>query len=248
MERDEYRLMAEVEDEHWWWRARREILSKTIDRYLAPGAGGPRAVLELGCGTGGNLPMLERYGAVTGAESESAAIDFLRRKHGDRFVVIQHAIPDPLPRVYDVICMFDVLEHIEDDEGALRWVARHLAPGAIAILTAPAFPFLWTEHDEAAHHYRRYTPGALRRIVPAELEVVHLTCFNTILFPPVAAVRLGTKLLPGRYRPQGTNMKMPPRFLNWLLYRIFRTDRHLAHRARAALGVSVLAVLRRRDG
>lgn len=239
--------MASVEDAHWWWRARREVLSETIARYASPRSEA-RSVVEVGCGTGGNLAMLERFGTVTGAESESTAIQFLREKYGDRFQTIEHAIPDPLPGRFDLLCMFDVLEHIKDDAAALRWVALHLAPGSIAVLTVPAFRFLWTEHDEAAHHYRRYTTAEFKAKVPPDLEILHLTYFNTLLFAPVAIVRAATKLLPRRFRPQGTNMALPPRFLNELLYRIFRVERRFAPRLRLALGVSVLAVLRRREG
>jgi SAM-dependent methyltransferase len=242
---DEYKLMASVEDTHWWWRARREIIARVIEQYSPPSERNDRRVLEVGCGTGANLSMLAGFGDVLGAESDSEAITHLRRKHGQQFSVVQHAIPEPLSGQFDILGLFDVLEHIEDDGAALRWVAAQLKPGGIAVITVPAFPFLWTEHDEAAHHFRRYTPAALKRIVPKELEILHATCFNSLLFAPVAAVRLTARLLPKRYRPRKTQMQQPPRPVNWLFYRLFRLERHLAARMWSPFGVSILAVLRR---
>src|SRR5690349_7848393 len=187
---EEYRRMAEVEDRHWWWRARREIVEKTIERYVPSATDVDRSVLEVGCGTGGNLAMLSRFGRVLGAERESMAIEHLRQKYGDRFAVIQHAIPDALPGKFDVLAMLDVLEHLDDDAGALDWVATHLAPGGIAVLTVPAFQVLWSQLDEDLHHRRRYTPRQLLDIVPASLHVAHITCYNTLLYPIVLGVRV----------------------------------------------------------
>jgi SAM-dependent methyltransferase len=246
MELDEYALMAEVEDQHWWWRARREIITRTLEEYAPNAQPGGRRVLEVGCGTGGNLPALARFGRVLGAEHEPAALEFLTAKNADRFEVIQHTIPAPIPGTFDILAMLDVLEHIEGDAAALRWVADQLRPGGVAVLTVPAFPFLWSEHDVAARHFRRYTLQSLTSLVPPELEIVHQTYFNALLFPAVAAVRLGMRLLPRRWRPRGTQMALPPAPFNWLAYQLFRLERHLVPRRRAALGVSALLVLRRR--
>jgi SAM-dependent methyltransferase len=248
MELAEYDLMAAVEDRHWWWRARREILARTIEIYAPPGGATQRRVLEVGCGTGGNLSMLGQFGDVVGAEHEPAAIRYIEGKYPGRFQVIQHSIPDPIPGQFDIVGMFDVLEHIEDDTMALRWVAGQLRPGGVAVLTVPAFPFLWSQHDVAARHYRRYRLDGLRALVPPELELLHSTYFNVLVFPAVAAVRLGMRLLPRTWQPQGTHMALPPEPLNWLGYQGFRVERFLAPRRRSGVGVSALLVLRRPPG
>lgn len=247
LEQAEYTTMAALEEGHWWWRARREILADVIERHVPSPAAGPVRVAEVGCGTGGNLPMLARFGEVLGAEHEPAALEHLRRKHGTTFNVIQHTVPQPLPGRFHILGMFDVLEHIEDDARALTWVSDQLEPGGIAVLTVPAFQFLWTEHDEAAHHFRRYTPATLRAVVPETLEVVHLTCFNALLFAPIAAVRAAMRLLPRRKGgPPRSQVGKTPEPLNWLLYQLFRLERHVVPRYRSPVGVSVLAVLRRK--
>ena len=246
METHEYEVMSSVEDVHWWWRARREILADTIRIYLRD-FGVVRRVAEVGCGTGGNLPMLSEFGEVTGAELEPSAVAMAREKHGGRFEVIRHSIPEPLPRPVHLIGMFDVIEHVADDSAALRWAAGQLIPGGLLVITVPAFGFLWTRHDEAAHHYRRYSPASLRAIVPPEFEVEHLTCFNVWLFPVVAAIRTALRILPRGVQPHKTHMGLPPQPLNEILYRVFRSERRFAPRRWSPVGVSVLAVLRRRD-
>ena len=247
MELQEYALMAEVEDRHWWWRARREILRGVLEQYAPARNGHSRRVLEVGCGTGGNLATLQEFGEVLGAEHEPAALGYLRFKYQDRFKAIQHSIPDPIPERFDIIGMFDVLEHLADDAAALRWLSTQLRPGGVAVLTVPAFPFLWSEHDVAAHHFRRYRLAGLIGLVPPELKVLHATYFNTLLFPAVAAVRTALRLLPARLRPGGTQMALPPAALNWLAYQVFRLERHLVPRLRSAVGVSALIVLQRPD-
>jgi SAM-dependent methyltransferase len=247
VELDDYALMSDVEDRHWWWSARREIIARALEDYLPAKANGHRPqILEVGCGTGANLETLSQFGDVLGAEHEGAAVEMLRARRGDRFRVIQHSIPDPIPGDFDVVAMFDVLEHLEDDAAALRWVARQLRPGGIVLLTVPAFPFLWSQHDVAAHHYRRYTLESLTAAVPEQFEILHRTYFNTLIFPVVAAVRVGMKLLPERAQPRGTHMALPPSPINWLAYRMFRLERHLVTRRSVPWGVSAMLVLRRR--
>lgn len=240
--------MASVEEAHWWCRARREIVAEVIRRYRPELSPADTRVAEIGCGTGGNLAMLAQFGEVLAAESEPTAVARVRARYGAAFRVVEHAVPEPLPMRFHVLAMLDVVEHIPDDAGALAWVGEQLEPGGIAVVTVPAFPFLWTEHDEAVHHFRRYTPASLSRIVPPSLTVEHLTCFNTLLFAPILAARTALRILPRRDRSPRSHMGKPPAPLNWLLYRLFRLERHFVPRRRWRWGVSVLAVLRRSSG
>ena len=242
----EYDIHADVEDRHWWWRARREILERVISRFR-PASTDALRIAEIGCGSGGNLPMLARFGTVLGAEKEERAIAFLHQKRGDRFEVVRHAIPEALPGRFHVIGMFDVLEHLRDDAGALRWVAGHLEPDGIVVITVPAFRFLWTGQDEVAQHFRRYTPAGLLAVLPPELEVLHLTCFNSLLFAPIAAVRAVMNVAAlGSKRPR-SHLGIPPEPINSVFFRIFRLERHFVPRARLPFGVSALLVARRKS-
>ncbi len=188
--------------------------------------------------------MLSRFGDVLGAERDTRAIEFLREKHGRKFRVMQHSIPEPLPGPFDLLAMFDVLEHVQDDRGAMRWAAKHLTPGGILVITVPAFQWLWTEQDEAVHHYRRYTPDGLAQVLPEQLELLHLTCFNSLLFAPIATARTVMNLIPRGTRAPRSHLGIPPRPINELFYRVFRLERHFVPRVRLPLGVSVLLVAR----
>ena len=241
-----FKQMAQIEDRHWWCRARREILATAIERFSTRSAASRIRLAEVGCGSGGNLPMLATFGRVLGTEPDVATVDYLRRTRGEAFEVICQPVPAPLPGKFHVIAMFDVLEHIEDDRGALAWVSDHLEPGGIVVLSVPAFRFLWTEQDEAAHHFRRYTPDELVNVVPESLTIEHVSCFNTLLFPAILAVRTAMQLRRRKNRPPKTHLGIPPEPFNWLFYRIFRLERHFVCRLRFNLGVSILLVARRR--
>jgi SAM-dependent methyltransferase len=248
LERAEYDVHAIVEDRHWWWRARREIVGDVIARFAPASVPGGLRVAEVGCASGGNLAMLARFGSVLGTEREGSAITHFRQKRGDAFRVVQHAIPEPLPETFHILAMLDVLEHLPDDAGAVQWAAEHLAPGGILVVTVPAFRFLWTEQDDAVHHLRRYTPATLVRLLPPSLELLHVTCFNSILFLPIAAVRAVMNLAPRGDRAPRSHLGVPPEPINALFYRLFRLERHLVPTRRLPLGVSVLLVARRGPG
>jgi SAM-dependent methyltransferase len=188
--------------------------------------------------------MLAGFGDAMGAEASSLAQAHDRRKFGDRFRTVEHRVPDALPGRFDVLCAMDVLEHIPDDVEAMRWVAQHLLPGGIAVITVPAFQALWTEQDEAVLHVRRYTPATLARLIPPELERVHLSCFNTILFPPILAVRAAMRMRRRGERPPRSHLGVPPTIFNEPLFWLLRAERDVVTRFSLPVGVSVLLVAR----
>lgn len=246
MREDQYGIHAEIDRRHWWWRARREIALAAIAR-VRPWTGGLR-VVEVGCGTGGNLPSLGALGSVLGAEPNPAAVEVARARLGGAGEVIRHEIPEPLPGRFDIMFLFDVLEHLDDDTGALSWAARQLEPGGVLLATVPALDCLWSEQDEAVEHRRRYTRATLLSAVPPGLEVVQLTYYNTLLFLPILAARLAMRLMrPLRRGPPRSHLGVPPHPLNEVLYQLFRLERHLAPGRRLPVGVSLLLVARRPD-
>jgi hypothetical protein len=136
------------------------------------------------------------------------------------------------------------VEHLEDDEGALSAIRASLAPGGLFVCTVPAFSFLWSEHDEVHHHYRRYTRRVLRRrLESAGFLVERMSYFNTFLFPLAAAVRLGHRLRPGTGK--GSDASIPPAWANRLLVRLFAAERWLLRMTSLPVGISLLAVCRR---
>lgn len=187
-----YHRFFEVEDRHWWFVGRRAVVGTLMGQALGePGQGQPppeRRILDIGCGTGGMMPLLSQFGSVAGIDSEPLALDYCRRR-GFHDVHLQEGFKPPAP--YDVITLFDVLEHVPDEAGFLDWIRGLLRPDGRLVLTVPAFPFLWSRHDELNHHQRRYRRGTLRTALErGGFAIDRLTYFNCWLFPAAMVTRL----------------------------------------------------------
>ena len=242
MERSFYAEYFEIEDRHWWFVGRRAVILRAL---AAAGARGP--VLDAGCGTGTMLRHLERFGEVQGVDADPEAIRFCRERGEQRVCLVPAAAALPFPDAsFGLVTALDVVEHIEDDAAAMAEIARVLAPGGMALLTVPAFPSLWGRQDEIAHHVRRYRANGLRRLVTGPgLELEHLTHFNTLLFAPIAAIRLARRVVPQRGELRSDFELTRPGRLDGLLARLFAAEAPLAARRRLPFGVSLLALARK---
>ena len=239
MERIVYDRMAELDERHWWYRARREILADLIRRKipLSPGA----RILEIGCGTGHNLMMLKRFGSVDGIEIDPAARAIASSRLG-------HQVKDaPLPaltgietRAYDLVALLDVLEHVEEDREALASIAERLKPGGKILITVPAHPWMWSAHDEVNHHKRRYTRKSLVEVIEAAgLEVEMMSWFNSLLFPLAATARAIGRVT-GK---SDSDDSMPPALVNNVLEKLFGIERYALGRLPFPPGVSLVAIV-----
>ncbi len=239
MERIVYDRMAAIDQLHWWYRARREILSDLIRRKIAlpPDA----RILEVGCGTGHNLEMLGGFGRVEAIEVDAAAREIASQRLGG--AVMASPLPE-LPGVpdgrYDLIAILDVIEHIDEDVAGLAALASKLKPGGRILITVPAFPWMWSAHDVVNHHKRRYTRGSLKALVgEAGLKLDFISWFNSLLFPLAAAARLAGRLT-GKEDSDDT---LPPRPVNWLFEKLFGLERYGLGRLPFPPGVSLVAIV-----
>lgn len=250
--------LREVGAAHWWYEGRRRILSSVLGGVL--GSSTDRRVLEIGCGSGAMLPMLSQFGLVDAIEPDPGAVAFCRQQFGGLATVTEGRVPDDLrPGAdYDLVAAFDVLEHLEDDTSGLRAITRVLRPGGYLVATVPTFPSLWGRQDELSHHFRRYRKRGLEDLVAAtELEIERLTYFNALLFPPIAAVRLGNRAMQplrrfgaGRAHDRSDFDTGPggSARLSSVLAAVFGLERHLLRRTNLPVGVSLLLVARRPNG
>jgi len=241
-----YRQFVELEEKHFWFVGRRRIFLALLDRNLAPAhPGAGRRVLDVGCGAGGMLGPLGRYGDVVGIDTEPAMVALCRERGFDARV---GSATQPLGEGHDLICLFDTIEHVGDDVLALRRCREALAPGGLACVSVPAYQFLFANNDRVVHHQRRYTPGLLRRrMAQAGLEPVHVSCFNTLLLPVIVPVVLAKKAAERFVDPgDTTNLSAPvPGPLNRLLTAVMSAERHWVPRVEVPVGHSIVALARR---
>jgi SAM-dependent methyltransferase len=233
LEKQFYEEYARVQDVHWWFVARRRILAAVLGRRLGTHGDSARRILDVGCGTGANLGMVDM---------DSGAVDLCRKRGWDVRLTEGAALPFR-DGEFDLVTLLDVIEHVADDGEILGEARRVLAPGGSIMVTVPAYQWMWGAQDEISHHHRRYT----RRRLLASLErsglrPVRATYFNTVLFPPIAAIRLVRRLVPGPSAPRSDFEDTPPGRLNALLTRVFGLEAAIVPRLRLPFGVSVLAL------
>lgn len=255
MQSAQFQLHAEIEERHWWFLARRRIVRRLIEGLLPPDRN--TTIVDVGCGTGGNLADLaEAYRAI-GIDTSVEAIELARRRFPRAHFIAGRA-PQDLPATVladaRLVMMNDVLEHVPDDHALLADMVAAVHPGTYFLLTVPADPALWSPHDEAFGHYRRYRLGEFRALwakLPVETHLV--SHFNARLYPVVKSVRWWNRLRGRTAGSAGTDFRVPASPVNRLLTTVFageadrladlvagRTKRGYRH------GVSLVALLERR--
>ena len=238
MERVVYQQMAELDERHWWYRARRKVLAELIRREARPPAGAQ--ILEIGCGTGHNLAMLSQFGHVDGLELDAEARALSEKRLGRR--IMSSPLPDlaEVPdRHYDLIGAFDVIEHIADDEAALASIAAKLKPGGKFVMAVPAHQWMWSAHDVVNHHQRRYSKRNLKALIDGSpLKLDKIGYLNSLLFPLAVVERAASKLLGN----DNADVKLPPAPLNAALEKVFAAERYLVGRLPLPPGLSLFAV------
>jgi SAM-dependent methyltransferase len=231
-----YREMYDLEDRHWWFRARRTVIWAMLRRAGINSA--PR-LLDAGCGTGRNLVEFGRLGTAEGVDLSPEAVEFCRSRGLEG---VRQGRFEELPFEdgrFDLILATDVIEHLDDDRRALLELRRVAGPGARLVVTVPAYRWLWSQHDESLHHRRRYTAGELRERVTATGWLAQVeTYFFTALLPSVAAVR-GVRRLRSAENPR-SDFTLAPSALGRLLELPSVGEAKLIERgARLPAGVSV---------
>lgn len=238
----EYERMYRYEDSYWWFVSRRELVDALLSQLPLPSRA---VVVDVGCGTGATALLLQKYGLVVGIDISPLALHWSAQRGVNHLV---QASAERLPLrsgCVDVVIATDILEHLDDDVAVLREFWRVLKPGGYVVVTAPAYRILWSEHDLALMHRRRYVAGVLaRRSRQAGFEVVRLTYALFLLFPLALVMRLLRRRPPAHKPPEAQLPPLPP-WLNRLLIGVQRFETRLLRWLRFPWGVSVVAILRR---
>jgi SAM-dependent methyltransferase len=245
MNLEEYEVMYQVEDHHWWYLGMERITCDLLERALPPGREARLLkILDAGCGTGAVMKYLARYGEVTGFDFSAEALKFSRRRGHSRLAqasVLQ--IPLASNR-FDAVVSFDVIcETGVDDRLALREFARMLKPGGIVLLRLPAYAWMRGQHDVAVHVAHRYTRREVsNKLRESGLTPLHTSYANTFLFPIAAAKRWSERWLP----PQpGSDLTLNPGMTNGLLRAILSAEAPLIKSTGLPFGLTVTALARK---
>jgi len=231
-----YDLMAELEDSHWWYRARRLIVSEAILRFVPTLSN----VIDYGSGTGGTADFLKLLGYnVLAADISEEALETCRMRGLETLNVNTKSLASSSA---DCILAGDVLEHVKDDIALLFSLRRALRPGGILVVTVPAYEFLWSGEDYVSEHLRRYTrKSLLQRLGLAGFGIVWCSYFNALLFPVIASVRLTNRILFPRAMYRSDVVPLPE-WQNELLSKLFAFERHLLRWIKFPVGASLIAV------
>lgn len=250
MRDDVYEEMFRIEDTHWWYVSKQRIVLDLIERYAKSNdrdggsSNAPLNIADLGCGCGAMLSRLRDEHNVVGVDPSPHAIEFSARRG---ITVQQGSFPDqiPLPRdAYDAVLLLDVIEHLQDDYAGVKTAAALLKMGGVAIITVPAYQWLWSDWDELHHHFRRYNRPMLRKVLDAaNLKVELLSYANSTLFPLAAAARVVHKMRKSKI--ESADMKVPPTPVNATFRSLYSFERHFLGRLPLPFGLSVVAVARR---
>lgn len=188
------KIFFKVETTHWWWIARKRIITNLLKKYLEKKE---NLILDAGCGTGASILYLEQFGKVYGVDLSPMAVKFCK-KRGIKNVT--NADVSSLPyknNFFDLICLMDVIEHIKNDKLVIDEMYRVLKPGGILLMTVPALPFIYSQHDKQQGHYRRYSKKKLRRLFKKNIfKEEKITHFNLLLSFPIIIIRLLSRIFP----------------------------------------------------
>ena len=248
MRADEHERMFRFETEHFWFVGTRAVIrDRLAAAQVAPSAGRTRPLLlDVGCGTGSFLSSLTGFDLL-GLDYFQSALQF-HRTRGPWPLVQGSATSLPLADgSVDVVTVLDVLEHLADDAAAVAEIHRVLAPGGVCLATVPAFQALWSTHDEALGHQRRYRRVPFMALFErAGFAARAVSYYNTWLFPALAATRLARRALPRGEGPATSDLARLPAPLNRALAALLGSERHVLRHARLPVGASLIGTFQKK--
>ena len=233
MKHSDFEEMQKTQSVHWWFEGKRRVINAIIKKKINPPKNSQ--ILEVGSGTGSNLSVLSRYGHVTAMELDDYARDAIQEN--SNITKVKGWLPNGLSEihgeVFDLICMFDVLEHIENDGEALEALKPNLNRNGKLFITVPAYQWLFGAHDASLGHYRRYTRTKLTSLLTEHgFKVAYSGYMNTFLFPLMAVARI--------FNTRGTGI--PCYGLNKIFTAIYSSEALLIPSITLPFGGTVIAV------
>jgi len=246
MQQHTYAIMNRVEDSHWWYVGRRAILESFLERIIPnPKSQIPNPrILDVGCGTGGNLEMLEKFGAAEGVDVSDDALEFCKSKG----LTVHKGLAESLPfadETFDVVTALDVVEHLDDDIAGLSEMFRVLKTGGVTLIFVPAFMWLWGVQDDVSNHRIRYTKKQIvERLEKSGFEIERATYANWTFFAPILGGRTLMRIT--GIRPESEN-NVNVSALNGVFGKLFGAERFWLKNFNFPFGVSIVIVAKKSD-
>lgn len=244
MRPDELEKMYRLEDTYWWFVGRRQLVRNLVQKY-APQA---PCMLDAGCGTGGTMDYLQDLGEITGVDFAAEALKFCKERGHESLGRCQIEALPFASSTFDVVVCCDILEHLDDDIAGLNETLRVLKPGGVAIYTLPAYQWLWSEHDEALSHRRRYSArDFLNRLKGVNIKLLKISYAVTAVFPIVLAVRVLNRLRLHKMGKPHTQLMSLPKWANILLIKVLNMEAYWLLRGNLPFGTSLVAVVQKTE-
>lgn len=248
MQHEYYKAYYDLERQHWWFVAREKIISNYIQKLVKDNNlnSSDLKILNVGCGPGRSSQYLSQFGQVVSIEYDKYCCEFASEKTG--LEIINGSITE-LPfedKRFDLVCAFDVIEHVEDDQLAVQEMKRVAKNNGILFITVPTFMSLWSHHDVINHHFRRYKLNQIEKLFENQNngKKIFTSYFNFFLFPPIYMIRtISNWLKSGKNRPgSGSDFEtFKPGFLNNVLFKImYLESKFITNNMKLPFGVSLL--------
>jgi 2-polyprenyl-3-methyl-5-hydroxy-6-metoxy-1,4-benzoquinol methylase len=239
---DEYKFMYEMEETHWWFVSHRHLAMRLIESL---NLSKPK-ILDVGAGTGGKIQSFKKLGEVHGIDAAEKAIEFCRKRGLENVTLCTAERIDYVDHSFDVIASFDVLEHVSNPSQVLSEFNRVLKSNGHLIISVPAFRFLWSQHDEALCHFRRYEKREFAyELKEAGFKIDKMSYLFFLSFFVVAPIRLLRRL----HQPKNAcdTTTLPPKVLNRVLTKLFEFETSLSMTMGLPFGTTLYAVARKRE-
>ena len=238
---------GQLENEHWWFIIRQKIILQTLQKYVTHTNSQTLKILNVGAAAGGSSRWLSAFGEVTSLENDPLFLSYLQHQ---KIVVINASVTDiPLAdNSFDLVCAFDVIEHVEDDKKAISELIRVCKNDGQICITVPAFQGLWGNHDVVNNHYRRYKIKSLKNSIDQQFAaILYTTYFNSMLFLPIFLVRKFRSFFNRSSKNNDSDFTYfkTNRFTNKLLKIVFGIELFLLRYIRFSFGVSLLMLLKK---
>jgi ubiquinone/menaquinone biosynthesis C-methylase UbiE len=244
MDKEYFKQYYHLERAHWWFVGRMEILNQMLELKIKNQ--NPLKILNVGVATGLSSKMLEGHGDVTSVEYDEDCCAFLKDQG---FEVTQASMTD-LPfedESFDLVCAFDVIEHIKDDNAALAEAKRVLKKGGYVFITVPMYMALWSDHDIINHHERRYENLEINSLITHHFDFQYSTFFNSILLPPIWFVRKLSNVFKSKNRAIKSDFEnFKTGMVNNLLLMTLRMEKRWLKFSRLGFGVSYLVIAKKK--